>query len=199
MNYAKSMQAVRAPGQIGFSAIGSLWMLAWCLQKHARDLSTLCLVLLAGTAILLWAWCDHRATHSALKLSGIGHFHLRSANPVLEGLLCGTVLLFNLVFALELLGHPAWLLPIFVVLTGLACLALGKTTQYRPHYLTGIALLSAAVVGPLAAGVSAHAVTCFAVGGILWISALHGLFAGHLAASRGAALAGHRSLTLSLH
>jgi hypothetical protein len=47
--------------------------------------------------------------------------------------------LFNLVFVLELLGHPGWLLPILMMLTGLACFALGKSTQHRTHHLTGIA------------------------------------------------------------
>lgn len=55
MKHKESIQTIRISDQMAFSAIGSLWMLGWCLQKHAQDLSTLCLVLLAGAAIFLWA------------------------------------------------------------------------------------------------------------------------------------------------
>jgi hypothetical protein len=55
MKHKESIQTIRTSDQIAFDAIGSLWMLGWCLQKHAQDLSTLCLVLLAGAAIFLWA------------------------------------------------------------------------------------------------------------------------------------------------
>ena len=201
MKYRESIHAVRAPDQMAFSAIGSLWMLGWCLQKHAQDLSTLCLVLLAGVAIFLWAWCDHRAARSGFKGPGARRFQSAGgsgAGSALEGLLCGAGLLFNLVFMLELLGYPGWLLPMLMMLTGLACLALGKAAQHRPNYLTGFALLVVALAYPLAAGVPNHAAACFAAGSILWISALYGLFVGHFNASRVVALAGRRSLALSM-
>ncbi len=201
MKYRESIQAMRTADQMAFSAIGSLWMLGWCLQKHAQDLSTLCVVLLAGAAIFLWAWCDHRTAHSGVKVPGARRFQSARGSAVgsaLEGLLCGAGLLFNLVFVLALLGHPGWLLPILMALTGLTCLALGKAVQHRPHYLTGLALLAVALAHALAAAVPNHAATCFAAGSILWISCLYGLFVGRFNAGRVVVLAGRRSLALSL-
>jgi hypothetical protein len=201
MKYRESIHAVRAPHQMAFSAIGSLWMMGWCLQKHAHDLSTLCLVLLAGVAIFLWAWCDHRAARSGFKVPGARRFQSArgsGASPALEGLLCGAGLLFNLVFVLELLGRPGWLPPILMMLTGLVCLVLGKAAQHRPDYLTGLALLAVALAYPLAAGVPDHTAACFAAGSILWISVLYGLFVGHFNAGRVVVLADRRSLALSL-
>ncbi|PLZ02039.1 hypothetical protein CY652_13540 [Burkholderia sp. WAC0059] len=201
MKYGESIQAVRAADQMAFSAIGSLWMLGWCLQKHVQDLSTLCVVLLAGAAIFLWAWCDHRAARSGYGVPGARRFQSAGGSGVgsaLEGLLCGAGLLFNLVFALELLGHPGWLPPILMMLTSLACLALGKAAQYRPHYLTGFALLSVALAYPLIAAVPNHAAACFAAGSILWISALYGLFVEHVNAGRVVVPAGRRSPVLFL-
>jgi uncharacterized membrane protein YgdD (TMEM256/DUF423 family) len=102
------------------------------------------------------------------------------------------------VFVLELLGHPGWLPPILMMLTGFACLALGKAAQYRPNYLSGLALLAVALAYPLAAGVPNHASACFAAGSILWISALYGLFVGHFNVGRVVVSTGRRSLALSL-
>ncbi|MFL9873723.1 hypothetical protein [Paraburkholderia megapolitana] len=202
MKYGKSIQAVRAPDQMVFSAIGSLWMLGWCLQKHAQDLSTLCVVLLAGAAIFLWAWCDRRASRRGFKVPGARRFQSARGSGayfVLEGLLCGAGLLFNLVFVLELLGHPDWLLPTLMMLTGVVCFALGEATLHRPNYLTGLALLAVALAYLLGPGLPNHATACFAAGSVLWISALYGLFVEHFDAGRVVGLAGRRSLALVLH
>jgi hypothetical protein len=201
MKYRESIQVFRASDQMVFSAIGSLWMVGWCLQKHAQDLSTLCVVFVAGAAIFLWAWCDHRAARSGVEVYRARRSQSAresGAGSALEGLLCGAGLLFNLVFVLELLGHPGWLLPILMVLTGLACFALGKAAQHRPHYLTGLALLVVGLACPFIAAVPNLDVACFAVGSILWISALYGLFVGHFNAGRVVVLANRRSLALSL-
>jgi hypothetical protein len=201
MKYRESIQAVRAPDQMAFSVIGSLWMLGWCLQKPARDLSTLSVVLLAGAALFLWAWCDYRASLSGFKIPGTRRFRPAcgsGASSALEGLLCGGGLLFNLVFGLELLGRPEWLLPILMMLTGLACFTLGKAAQHRLDYLTGLALLVGALAYPHAAGVPDHAALCFAAGGILWISALYGLFVGRFNVARVVGLTRDRSSVLSL-
>jgi hypothetical protein len=200
MKSRASNHAVKAPHQMVLSALGSFWMMAWCLQKQAQDLSTLCLVLLSGAAIFLWAWCDHHAASSGFKVPGARRFESAGrsgASAAMEGLLCGAGLLFNLALGLELLGDLGCLLPLLMMLTGLACLALGKTARHRPHYLTGLALLAAALAYPLGAEVSNHAVVCFAAGSILWISVLYGLFVGHFNGGRVIPLASRRSLALS--
>jgi hypothetical protein len=78
MKYRESIQAVRAPDQMAFSGIGSLWMLSWCLQKHAQDLSTLCVALLAGAAIFLWAWCDTVPRAVPSRVPERTAFHVRA-------------------------------------------------------------------------------------------------------------------------
>jgi hypothetical protein len=200
MKYKRSIKTLSTSYQMALSAIGSCWMLGWCLQKHAQDLSTLCLVLLAGAAIFLWAWCDHRAARSGSEVSGTRRFQSprgSDAGAALEGLLCGAGLLFNLVFVLELLGHPGWLLPILMMLTGLACFAPGNAAHHPTHFLTGFALLAVALIYPIAA-LPNHAAACFAAGSILWISALSGLLLGHFNVGRVVVFAGQRSLALSL-
>jgi len=201
MNTKESMQAVRAPGQMGFSAVGSLWMLAWCLQKHARDWSTLCLVVLTGLVIFLWAWCDFRigGRGSTPPMQVARRFQVArdfGVVTVLEGMLCGAGLLFNLIFVLQLLGHPAWLQVVLILLTSWVCFALGKALQHRPYYLTGFALCVAALADPLSAGLLSPAATCFATGSILWICALSGLFVEHFNAGRAAVR--HQPHALSL-
>lgn len=196
------IQTGRTPDQMAFSVIGSLWMLGWCLQKHAQDLSTLCVVLIAGAAVFLWAWCNHRASRSGLEVPGARRFRSTrgsSVGPVLEGLLCGGGLLFNLVFVLELFGHLYWLQPVLILFTSLACLALGKAARHRTNYVTGLTLLAVALAYPLVFGAHTHATGCFATGSILWLSTLYGLFVDRFNADRVDVSTGRRLLVLSLH
>jgi len=202
MKYGESVQQNRAQGRMFFSAVGTLWMMAWCLKKPAQDLSTLLLILLSGAVLFLWALCDFRASHTvrhgshslAARVYAEPQLGLCWAH-VMEGMLCAAGMLFSLVFLLTLIGHPGWLVAVLILLAGLSCLPLGLILQSRIHYLAGIALIAVALIYPWLGMVRAPQEACFVAGIILWVSALHGFFVDHYYASRPPA-ASRRALML---
>ncbi|MEW6341947.1 MAG: hypothetical protein RXR20_06915 [Paraburkholderia sp.] len=206
MKHMDSIQPGQQQSRMVFSAAGTAWMIGWCLQKNAHDLSTLLLVLLSGTVIFLWTLCDYRAGHgdqmanasiSARRLMSFGS--AASCGMLMEALLCVAGLLFNLVFILDLIGYPDWFPESAMLLMAAACLSMGKMLRHRPHYLTGSALIVAVLVySSIAAGRPDHAASCFAAGAVLWISALYGLCIEHFY-SRRALPVRRQPLILSLH
>lgn len=62
------------------------------------------------------------------------------------------IAIFVLGNALKWLGLGAWFIPMVIAVVGLHFLPLARLFRYRPHQLTGGALIALAILAPLASG-----------------------------------------------
>lgn len=192
----------KSHGRMAFALLGTLAMIAWCLQARAWDPSTLLLILLAGATLCLWTWSDASHAYGAI-VSSARTFALtdhKRAQPsvrersgwggattagLLEGGLCLGGLAFNLALLLVLLGHLSWLGAALTLVLGLLCLPLGAIQGQHGYYWTGGALIVLALTGSWLrfAGAGAAA-ECFGAGCVCWLSVLCGFWQDRLAMPR---------------
>jgi hypothetical protein len=166
----------RAIGAMFFAIFGGAWLALW--NYRAAPHRWLLYGLIAAAALALFLFARNRYRHYDVLAVGHTHtpgrrhagrwFQLINAAQWLLILIVGNVLV-NL-------GRAAWVLPAVVAIVGLHFLPLARLFAYRPHYLTGIALLLVALVVPqLAPAGPADPGVCLGAGLILWVSALWGL------------------------
>jgi hypothetical protein len=179
-------------GRMAFALLGTLAMIAWCLQARAWDPSTLLLILLAGATLSLWTWSDaHHACGATVSSAGAyapmdrkrarpsvrqrGGWGEAPAAGLLEGGLCFCGLAFNLALLLVLLGHLPWLGAALTLVLGLLCLPIGEIQGQHGYYWTGVALIVLALTGSwLSFAGAGAAAECFGAGGVCWLSVLCG-------------------------
>jgi len=174
----ESRRAGRAIGAMFFSVFGGLWLCFWVyLAFDARPLFIAMVVLLAAVlaAFSYRRYRRHRlarAAEAALpsrrRASRI--FNIVNAVQWIAIFVAGQVLIH--------LGLSSWVIPAVIFIIGLHFLPLAHAFAWRPHYMTGAALMLLAVIYPLLAPAGpASPVGCLGVGLILWSSALWALMA----------------------
>lgn len=170
-----SPKAGPATGQMFFAGFGTLWMIDWCLQRHGADLPTLTLIVLAGSTIFLWAWCEFQQGNAEAKVRVESSRYrawqraFRWVN-VMQWL---AVLVANI--ALNAVGHAEWIVPAVILIVGVHFIPLARVFHAPRHYVTGAALIVVALGYPWIANSGPHyPMGAFATGSILWISALYG-------------------------
>lgn len=166
--------AGRAIGAMFFSVFGFAWLASWAFQRFAQPAVAFLLIALAFAVLFYRAVQQYRNNRAALAIE--------SENPARKRI----NRLFNLINAaqwivivilvniLNNIGLAAWAIPAVMLVIGIHFLPLASLFSYPPHYVTGIALIGAAIAYPLlAAQGPGDAVGCLAAGLILWASALN--------------------------
>lgn len=171
-----AIRANRAIGALFFAAFGTAW-LSWgdiTLRGH-RDW-TLGLVLAAGLGLGVAALRQFAANRSALAERAQTPQARRVArifNWVNGGQWALIAILANV---LSNVGLNAWVVPMIIAVVGLHFLPLAAVMHYRPHYVSGVAMLLLAIVFPFVAhGGPRSGVGPLGAGLILWASAIFAL------------------------
>jgi signal transduction histidine kinase len=170
-----------AVGQMFFAGFGTLWITAWCRQTHGADWPMLALIVMAGSTLFLWAWCDFRAfrpfvdRHAEPPADKARTRAFRWINATQWLAICAAN------FGLHALGRPNWTTPACILIVGLHLIPLARVFRAQRQYVTGIALIVVALAYPwMAGGGPNYPAGEFATGAILWISALYGFLRSHL-------------------
>jgi hypothetical protein len=162
-----------------FSAFGAAW-LSWgdLIARGGIDW-TLLPIIAVGGALFATAWRHFRANKGARDAFGSTPRARRIAR-VFHVVNAGQwVLIFVLANVLNNAGLKAWIVPMVIAIAGAHFLPLALVMRYRAHYVSGVALLTLAVVYPLAAPSGPlSAAGPLGAGLILWASAAYGLTAG---------------------
>ena len=157
----------RAIGAMIFATFGTAWMALWNFRAARDRVWVYLLVAVLGALLFLSARrCYRRCELANAREADTPErrrrerwFHIINAAQWLLILIVANVLL-NI-------GEGARVLPAVVLIIGLHFLPLGRLFDYRGHYLTGCALMAAALLS--------DPIVCLAAGLILWASALAGL------------------------
>lgn len=162
-----------------FTAFGTAW-LCWgdMILRGGVDW-TLGLVLAAGLGLAIAAVRQFSANRSALA-DRARTPRARRAARIFHWVNGGQwVLIIVLANLLNKLGLNGWIVPMIIAVVGLHFLPLAAVMGYRPHYVSGLALLLLAVLFPFVAnGGPRSGIGPLGAGLILWASAIFALTAG---------------------
>lgn len=172
-------RANRGIGAMVFSAFGSAW-LSWgdLVARGGLDWTLLPIIAIGG-ALFAIAWRRFHAnkgsrdaiasTPRARRIARV--FHVVNAGQ--------WVLIFVLANVLNNAGLGSWTVPMIIAVVGAHFLPLASVMGYRPHYVSGMALLTLAAAYPFAASAGPlSAAGQLGAGLILWASAAYALTAG---------------------
>jgi hypothetical protein len=172
-------RANRAIGAMFFSGFGSAWV-CWgdVILRGGADW-TLALVVTAGLGLAIAAVRQFIANRSALAGQAAtprGRRIARTFHFVNAGQWVLIVVLAN-VFSNT--GLDAWIVPMIITVVGLHFLPLAAIMNYRPHYVSGLALLLLAIAFPIFSSAGPRSgVGPLGAGLILWASAVFALTVG---------------------
>lgn len=170
-----------AVGQMFFAGFGTLWMIGWCLQRHGADIPTLTLILLAGSTIFLWAWCEFRAGTSDAEARVGSSIHITRRRAFRRVNLIQWLAIGIANVTLDAIGYTEWIVPAVILIVGVHFIPLARVFRSPQQYITGVALIVVALGYPwMASGGPNYPAGEFATGGILWISALYGFLRNRL-------------------
>ncbi|HEV7816058.1 MAG TPA: hypothetical protein VGP06_13285 [Janthinobacterium sp.] len=169
---ASAQLASRAMGAGFFTLFGAAWLLYWAHPfpgPHPLVAAAICL----AAAALLWAcvrqYRRHRGALAAVadtpqRRRSRRVFHVVNTLQWIAILVVGNVLNHT--------GHGEWILAAVILIVGLHMFPLAAAFAYRPHYVTGLALVLLALAYPLLApGGPADLSAGLGAGIILWLSA----------------------------
>ena len=182
MNSSSIQSAARANRAIGamfLSAFGASWLSWGDLVFHTGFDWTVLPIIALGTALFVIAWRRFRAnkgardairgTPRARRIARL--FHVINAGQ--------WVLIVVIANVLNNAGLAPWIVPMVIAVAGAHFLPLALVMGYRPHYVSGVALLTLAVVYPVAAAAGPlSAAGPLGAGLILWASAAYALTVG---------------------
>ena len=161
-----------------FAAFGTAW-LSWgdVVIRRGGDW-TLGLVLATGLGLAIAAARQFSANRSALAARASTPQSSRAAR-IFRWVNVGQWLLIAvLANLLNHTGLSAWIVPMIIAVVGLHFLPLAAVLRYRPHYVSGLALLLLAALFPFVAnGGPRSGVGPLGAGLILWASAAFALTA----------------------
>lgn len=174
-----AVRANRSIGAMFFIVFGTAWLCWGDMLLHGSSNWTLCLVLAAGFGLGVAALRQFAANRIALSESARSPQARRVAR-IFHWVNGGQwVLIIVLANVLNNIGLGAWLVPMIIAVVGLHFLPLAAVMHYRPHYVSGAAMLLLALVFPFVAGGGPRSgVGPLGAGLILWASAIFALTAG---------------------
>ena len=168
-----SAKAGRAIGAMFFAVFGGMWLGLWAHSEFPESVGPLLVITAVTAALLAAAYRTYKANAPALKAIAQTPESLRKSrvfNLVNAG---QWVVIVVVALILSQVGFAKWILPAVVFIVGLHFLPLARLFAYRPHYLTGAALVLLACVYPFVAAEGPQsAVGALGAGLILWISAV---------------------------
>jgi hypothetical protein len=176
-----AIRANRSIGAIFFAVFGTAWLCWGDIILRGGGNWTLGLVIAAGLGLGVAAVRQFAANRSALAARAPTP-QVRRAARIFHWVNGGQwVLIVILANVLNNIGLDAWVVPMIIAVVGLHFLPLAAVMRYRPHYVSGLAMLLLAVVFPLVAnGGPRSGMGPLGAGLILWASAVFALTAGSL-------------------
>ncbi len=127
---------------------------AWLLNGYAlaRGSSPMLVVLLTATTLILFltAFAVARKQRDALRAARETAESRRARKQFLTINATQWVAAIAAVVVPHQFGHDAWAVPAVMLVVGLHFLPLARVFRYRPHYLTGAALILTAILYPFA-------------------------------------------------
>lgn len=148
----EAARAGRAVGAMFFSVFGGLWIalgVSGLVDPPAWVWLLPALPALALRGRALSVHRRHRDALTALEAQPEAKQRARRFHWINAG---QWITIFVLGNALKWLGLGAWFIPMVIAVVGLHFLPLTGLFRYRPHLLTGVALVDLAIVAPLATG-----------------------------------------------
>lgn len=171
--------ANRAIGAMFFAVFGTAW-LAWGDVIARGHVDVLVVpVAVAGAGLLAFAWRRFQA-HRSARAAVEGTPRARRTNRVFHIVNTAQwVAILVLANVLDNLGLGIWKVPMVIAVVGLHFLPLAASMGYKPHYLSGAALVGLAATYPfVAAAGPLSAAGPIGAGLVLWASAILALAAG---------------------
>ena len=172
-------KANRAIGAMFFAGFGTLWLVAGDILARGGADWTLAPIAAAGLGLAFAAWRRFQANRVARAVFE-GTARARKIARVFNWVNAGQwVLILVLGNLLRNVGLGDWILPMVIAVVGLHFLPLAAVMGYRPHYVSGTAMLLLAALFPFVASAGPQgAAGPLGAGLILWASAVFGLTAG---------------------
>jgi hypothetical protein len=156
-----------------FAVFGGLWLELWASDQYRGSILAVLIVAVLAAALLAAAIRVYQRHSGALKaLAQTPETRRRSRYfNLING--AQWIAIFVVAFTLAKTGLGTWILPSIILIVGLHFLPLARLFGYRPHYVTGAALILLAIAYPrLADDGPASALGALATGVILWLSAI---------------------------
>ncbi len=156
-----------------FAVFGGMWLGLWAHSEYPESVAALLAIAAVTAALLAAAYQAYKANSLALKAIAQTPESLRKSRmfSLVNARQWGVI--FVVAVVLSRIGYARWILPAVVLIVGLHFLPLARLFAYRPHYLTGAALVLLACVYPFAALEGPEsAVGALGAGLILWLSAV---------------------------
>lgn len=181
---ASAAHGGRAIGAMFFSAFGGAWLALWAYSEFSPPYFALSTVAAGGLALLSWSFATYRRNAEALRQeSETAEAKRRSRlfNLINAG---QWVFIFIAANVLAKAQHPDLILPAIILIVGIHFFPLARLFSYRPHYITGFALVLLAVGYPMLAAEGAQSASgALGTGVVLWLSAVWGLLPRPIAAT----------------
>ena len=176
-----AVRANRAIGAMFFGGFGTAWLCWGDVTCLGGGNWTLGLVIAVGLGLAVAAGRQFAANRSALA-GRPSTPHSRRVARIFNWVNGGQwVLIIILVNVLNITGLAAWVVPMIIAVVGLHFLPLAAVMRYRPHYVSGLALLLLAVVFPFVANDGPRSgLGPLGAGLVLWASAVFALTRGSL-------------------
>jgi hypothetical protein len=163
--------AGRAIGAGFFTVFGAAWLMSWAVPAFGVAPAAI-VIGLAALCLLTLCVRQYRLHRGALAGMPDTPQRRRASRIFLVTNVAqwgGLVIAANV---LSWLGLGAWMVPVTMLIVGLHMFPLASAYRYRPHYVTGAALILVALVCPLLSSDGpAGLASCLYAGLILWLSA----------------------------
>ncbi len=171
-------RAGRAIGAMFCAFFGGLWFAGACLLADAARPWLLGLIGAAALTLFLVSYRVFRHNRAALRERGESPQgrRIRRAFAVVNAIQWVAAL--AVVNILVYIGLSAWVVPSIILIVGLHFLPLARLFDYRPHYVSGMALVLLALAYPwLSRSGAQDPAGCLGAGIVLWITAAWSLLA----------------------
>jgi hypothetical protein len=170
---AVSSRARRAIGAMFFTAFGGAWIALWAGSASGASLAVYVIVALITLVLFIHVYRIYALNQAALHAEQVGPeearrsrlFHVVNAGQWLLILVLGNVL--------ANLGRSDLVVPAAMLIIGAHFIPLGRIFDYKPHFVTGAALMATALLCPVLHSWSTVGPVGYLIAGaILWTSAL---------------------------
>lgn len=168
--------SARAIGAGFFTVFGAAWLMSWALPSFgpARGAASPAVATIALAAVGLMALCVRQYRAHQGELAALADTpHRRRARRVFHIVnALQWIAIMVVVNVLNNVGLASWSVPAVVLIVGLHMFPLAAVFRYKPHHVTGAALVLLALAYPLLSADGPGGLSCrLDAGLILWLSA----------------------------
>jgi hypothetical protein len=163
-------------GAVFFSIFGAMWVNGGAELAYGKKTFALSAMIWAIAALILLAAIRViRANQLPPADATIAAKQARHSKVFMLVNLVQYSAMFILVQVLHWTSHADWVVPGVMLIVGLHFFPLARLFSYRPHHVTGAALVLLALIYPFAGSGPLDPIGCIGAGLILWGAAVFGL------------------------